>query len=63
MTSRMKKLISISTIPALALLPVSGTVVADDTVTEDSKPDPQLCCNEAVHSTTGGYDLAWHGLP
>ena len=67
MKTRMKKLISISTIPvlALALLVVLGTVLADD----DEKPAPSLRCtitynfvgNQGIFDTEGRL-LAWDGL-
>jgi hypothetical protein len=46
MKTRMKKLISISTIPVLALtlLLVLGTVLADDATMSAIKPSPSLTC-------------------
>ena len=55
MKTRMKKLISISTIPvlALALLLVLGTVLADGAAAQAKKPAPSL-------TGTITYDFAGH---
>jgi hypothetical protein len=55
MKTRMKKLISISTIPvlALALLLVLGTVLAEDPAIQTEKPAPSLTC-------TTEYDFVGH---
>ena len=70
MNSRMQKLIPISSIPllALALLLVSGTVLADDAALGDPKPAPSLT-GSTEHEFVGhlgilddkGRLLAWEG--
>jgi uncharacterized protein (TIGR02246 family) len=70
MKTKMKKLISISTIPvlALALLLVSGTVLADDTALGDPKLEPSLRCDITYNFVghLGQFDaegrlLVWDG--
>jgi len=65
MKTIMKKLISISTIPvlALALLVVLGTVLADNAAIEAQKTTPPLTCTTEYFfvGNLEPYDLAWVG--
>ena len=66
MKTRMKKLISISTIPmlSLALLLVLGIVLADDAAIGAEKPAPSLACTidyEFVGIPIDGELFAWEG--
>jgi hypothetical protein len=65
MKTRMKKLISISTIPvlALALLVVLGTVLADDDAAQANKTTPPLTCATEYffEGHLPPFDLGWVG--